>query len=149
MAVEGQTRFYVNDELKITEFVVTRTFTEWENTLQTMARNQQLPQQQQQSQQPARRPVMNQFPNQFPNRVQPMQSQTVPAPRQNQTFKVERRQVPANNAAANKKRLDWTQPGKQITNNNFQVRNDSDKLGFTSRGEKPKKEKGAGLKWSD
>ena len=34
MEVEGQTRFYVNDELKITEFVVTRTFTEWEDTLQ-------------------------------------------------------------------------------------------------------------------
>lgn len=34
MEVEGQTRFYVNDELHITEFVVTRTFTEWEETLQ-------------------------------------------------------------------------------------------------------------------
>ncbi len=34
MTVEGQTRFYVNDDLKITEFVVTRTFTEWEETLQ-------------------------------------------------------------------------------------------------------------------
>lgn len=34
MAVEGQTRFYVNDDLKVTEFVVTRTFTEWEESLQ-------------------------------------------------------------------------------------------------------------------
>jgi hypothetical protein len=34
MEVEGQTRFLVNDDLKITEFVVTRTFTEWEETLQ-------------------------------------------------------------------------------------------------------------------
>ncbi len=34
MAVEGQTRFLVNDDLKITHFVVTRTFTEWEETLQ-------------------------------------------------------------------------------------------------------------------
>ena len=149
MAVEGQTRFYVNDDLKITEFVVTRTFTEWENTLQNMARNQQLaPPQRQQPPPQQRRPVRNQFPNQFPNRVQSMQqTRTVPAPRQNQTFKVERRQV---NAAANKKRgLDWTQPGKQGTNNNFHVGNDGDKLGFTSRGEKPKKEKGAGLTWSD
>uniref|UniRef100_A0A7S3Q1A6 SnoaL-like domain-containing protein n=1 Tax=Chaetoceros debilis TaxID=122233 RepID=A0A7S3Q1A6_9STRA len=34
MTVEGQTRFLVNDDLKITKFVVTRTFTEWEETLQ-------------------------------------------------------------------------------------------------------------------
>ncbi|GFH54945.1 hypothetical protein CTEN210_11421 [Chaetoceros tenuissimus] len=34
MAVEGQTRFLVNDDLKIEKFVVTRTFTEWEETLQ-------------------------------------------------------------------------------------------------------------------
>lgn len=34
MEVEGQTRFFVSDELKITEFVVTRTFTEWEDALQ-------------------------------------------------------------------------------------------------------------------
>lgn len=34
MKVEGQTRFYVSDDLKITKFVVTRTFTEWEQTLE-------------------------------------------------------------------------------------------------------------------
>ena len=34
MEVEGQTRFFVNDDLKITNFVVTRTFTEWEETLE-------------------------------------------------------------------------------------------------------------------
>jgi len=34
MSVEGQTRFLVNDDLKIEKFVVTRTFTEWEETLQ-------------------------------------------------------------------------------------------------------------------
>ena len=34
MEVEGQTRFHVNDESKITELVVTRTFTEWEESLQ-------------------------------------------------------------------------------------------------------------------
>jgi hypothetical protein len=34
MQVEGQTRFLVNDDLKISKFVVTRTFTEWEQTLQ-------------------------------------------------------------------------------------------------------------------
>jgi len=28
--VEGQTRFFVNDDLKIADLVVTRTFTEWE-----------------------------------------------------------------------------------------------------------------------
>jgi hypothetical protein len=32
--VEGQTRFLVNDDLKITEMVVTRTFSEWEKQLQ-------------------------------------------------------------------------------------------------------------------
>ena len=32
--VEGQTRFLVNDELKITEMVITRTFSEWEKQLQ-------------------------------------------------------------------------------------------------------------------
>eukprot|EP00640_Fibrocapsa_japonica_P007597 CAMPEP_0113937712 /NCGR_PEP_ID=MMETSP1339-20121228/4276_1 /TAXON_ID=94617 /ORGANISM="Fibrocapsa japonica" /LENGTH=155 /DNA_ID=CAMNT_0000940583 /DNA_START=103 /DNA_END=570 /DNA_ORIENTATION=+ /assembly_acc=CAM_ASM_000762 len=34
LTVEGQTRFLVSDELKITEFVVTRTFSEWEKALQ-------------------------------------------------------------------------------------------------------------------
>ncbi|KAG7350777.1 hypothetical protein IV203_010137 [Nitzschia inconspicua] len=34
LEVEGQTRFLVNDDLKITEMVVTRTFSEWENQLQ-------------------------------------------------------------------------------------------------------------------
>jgi len=34
MQVEGQTRFLVNDDLRITSFVVTRTFTEWEEALQ-------------------------------------------------------------------------------------------------------------------
>jgi hypothetical protein len=34
MSVEGQTRFFVSDDLKIEKFVVTRTFTEWEETLQ-------------------------------------------------------------------------------------------------------------------
>jgi hypothetical protein len=34
MAVEGQTRFLVDEtELKIKEFVVTRTYTDWEKTL--------------------------------------------------------------------------------------------------------------------
>ena len=33
MAVEGQTRFLVSDDLKIEKFVVTRTFTEWEVAL--------------------------------------------------------------------------------------------------------------------
>jgi hypothetical protein len=32
--VEGQTRFYVDDNLKITEMVVTRTFSNWEMQLQ-------------------------------------------------------------------------------------------------------------------
>jgi hypothetical protein len=32
--VEGQTRFLVNDNLQITEMVVTRTFSEWEKQLQ-------------------------------------------------------------------------------------------------------------------
>jgi hypothetical protein len=32
--VEGQARFLVNDDLKITEMVVTRTFSEWEKQLQ-------------------------------------------------------------------------------------------------------------------
>jgi hypothetical protein len=32
--VEGQTRFLVNDDLKITEMVVTRTFSVWEKKLQ-------------------------------------------------------------------------------------------------------------------
>jgi hypothetical protein len=35
--VEGQTRFLVNDDLKITEMVVTRTFSEWEKQLQLQA----------------------------------------------------------------------------------------------------------------
>ena len=30
MRVEGQTRFYVTEDLRISELVVTRTFTEWE-----------------------------------------------------------------------------------------------------------------------
>ena len=34
LAVEGQTRFLVNDDLKITEMVVCRTFSDWENQLQ-------------------------------------------------------------------------------------------------------------------
>ena len=33
MKVEGQTRFLVNDELKIVDMVVTRTFTDWENAM--------------------------------------------------------------------------------------------------------------------
>jgi len=33
LTVEGQTRFYVSDDLKITHFVVTRTYSEWENKL--------------------------------------------------------------------------------------------------------------------
>ena len=32
--VEGQTRFLVNDDLFISEMVVTRTFSEWEKQLQ-------------------------------------------------------------------------------------------------------------------
>ena len=32
--VEGQTRFYVNDDLKIEHMVITRTFSEWEKQLQ-------------------------------------------------------------------------------------------------------------------
>lgn len=32
--VEGQTRFSVNDDLKITDMVVTRTFSDWEKKLQ-------------------------------------------------------------------------------------------------------------------
>lgn len=32
--VEGQTRFLVSDDLKITGMVVTRTFSEWEKQLQ-------------------------------------------------------------------------------------------------------------------
>lgn len=33
MKVEGQTRFLVNEELKIVDMVVTRTFTDWENAM--------------------------------------------------------------------------------------------------------------------
>lgn len=33
MKVEGQTRFYVNENYKIVDMVVTRTFTEWENAM--------------------------------------------------------------------------------------------------------------------
>ena len=33
MKVEGQTRFFVNEDLKIVDMVVTRTFTEWENAM--------------------------------------------------------------------------------------------------------------------
>jgi hypothetical protein len=39
MTVEGQTRFFVSNDNVITDMVVTRTFTEWEQTL--MKKNQQ------------------------------------------------------------------------------------------------------------
>ncbi|CAB9502286.1 expressed unknown protein [Seminavis robusta] len=42
MQVEGQTRFYVNEDLKIVDMVVTRTFTNWENAmLQKRAQEEQ------------------------------------------------------------------------------------------------------------
>lgn len=37
MRVEGQTRFYVTEDLKISDMVVTRTFTEWEEAAQQKA----------------------------------------------------------------------------------------------------------------
>ena len=33
MTVEGQTRFYVSEDLKIVDMVVTRTFTDWEQAM--------------------------------------------------------------------------------------------------------------------
>ena len=40
MNVEGQTRFLVNDDFKITNLVITRTFSEWEKALQQQQQNQ-------------------------------------------------------------------------------------------------------------
>lgn len=39
MRCEGQTRFYVTEDLKISDMVVTRTFTEWEKA--TIMKSQQ------------------------------------------------------------------------------------------------------------
>ena len=41
MAVEGQTRFYVNEELMIVDMVVTRTFTEWEDEMLKLRASQE------------------------------------------------------------------------------------------------------------
>mmetsp|Transcript_32104 Transcript_32104/g.37418 ORF Transcript_32104/g.37418 Transcript_32104/m.37418 type:complete len:380 (-) Transcript_32104:292-1431(-) len=79
MAVEGQTRFLVNDELKIIELVVTRTFTEWEAALQKKTAEQQPVQQpvQQTTQQPVQQPVQQPMQQSMQQPMQqPMQQTT-------------------------------------------------------------------------
>lgn len=124
MAVEGQTRFYVNDELKITEFVVTRTFTEWEKMLQNqnkapvnvMPQEEQYQHQQQLQQQPPQLPPqlppvpqqhqqLQQLPPQAPLRVQSQQSDSTRPLRP----LVGTRPKPGNKT--NKQALGWSTPG--------------------------------------
>lgn len=145
MAVEGQTRFYVDDNLQITELVVTRTFTEWENTLQRM-----------------NRAPVNHI-------VQSSQQQPYNVPQLRPGVNGTVRKVPV--GGGNTKGLDWTQPGggmkanrdviqrppparrnvqpqKPITFRSNKLDLDENKISFTSRNPGGKKKR-TGMTWSD
>lgn len=148
MACEGQTRFYVNDQLQITEFVVTRTFTEWENVLQQMSRapvnhmQQQQPQQQQQQQ-------------------QPQQQRNVPVDAQRQRgldWTQPGGAMRANNAQRQPQQQQQRQrqpqrrvaePQKPVTFRSNSLDLDGNKLSFTSRNTGGKEKKRTGMTWSD